>query len=80
MIIDDGIGQLRQMILKHMVMIDTMTLKCARQNPTSASAGSGVAGCDLAPYREMPEQTHSGLARTDAKNSGLLNATAQGEK
>ena len=40
------------MILKHMMMIDTMTLKSARQGPTSASTGSGIAGCDLAPCRE----------------------------
>ena len=61
------------MILKHMVMIDSMTLASSRR-PTSANAGSGVAGCDLAPCREMPEQTYSGLARTDAKNHELPSA------
>ena len=50
-----------------MILIETVTLEFARRRPTSANAGSGIAGGDLAPCREMPEQTHSGLARTDAK-------------
>ena len=51
----------------NMIVIKPMTLASASLCPTSANAGSGIAGCDLAPCREMPEQTHSGLARTDAK-------------
>ena len=51
-----------------------MSLRVCSQRPTSANAGSGVAGCDLAPCREMPEQTQLVLARTDEANLEHPNA------
>ena len=54
-----------------MIVIKNMTLASARQRPiTSAIAGSGVAGCDLAPCRECQNR------HTHATNLELSNARA----